>query len=558
MPNKLRSASSGLTRRLGSLSAPVLGLIGVLIASGVGAGGFYAYQTYDYIQHDNDFCLSCHLMENPFQRFSQSAHRGLGCKACHQPNMIERSKMALTQIVENPGEVGQHAAVPNKRCAECHIDGEPEKWELIRNSAGHKVHLESQDSTLQGLQCVECHATTLHEFAATDQTCGQSGCHEDDAIQLGGMSDLTIHCAACHGFSSPVTAAADADEIESALAPDRESCLSCHQMRELVELPDPDPHEGKCASCHNPHEQKKSAEAVQSCENAGCHTDADTLSAFHRGIEHEIADDCTQCHKAHDFHIEGTDCLSCHKNIFDDRTGPGIRGGSEAAGSDFEVLRAGGVGIGWWEHRVQAVQTVQQKAPTFRHSEHEDLECLQCHKSEEGHGTITVTTVRDCRSCHHVAPTSDDCARCHESSESTGDPYSLTRTLDLTVGLTAPRRLPFDHADHTEKECASCHTEGLALAATDVDCQSCHEEHHEVENECASCHLEPPVSAHPLSETHQGCAGSGCHEDGTFSEVPTARNACLVCHRKQTDHRPDGECVECHVLGPSADRRLVR
>ncbi|HEY0672788.1 MAG TPA: NapC/NirT family cytochrome c, partial [Longimicrobiales bacterium] len=45
------------------------------------------YRVYDYVQHDNDFCTGCHLMQDPFARFERSAHRGLGCKACHRPNI---------------------------------------------------------------------------------------------------------------------------------------------------------------------------------------------------------------------------------------------------------------------------------------------------------------------------------------------------------------------------------------------------------------------------------------------------------------------------------------
>ena len=71
--------------------------------------------------------------------------------------------------------ISVHADVPNRTCAECHIEGDPERWRVIANSVGHRVHLES--SELDGLQCVECHATSIHEFAPIDQTCAQSGCH---------------------------------------------------------------------------------------------------------------------------------------------------------------------------------------------------------------------------------------------------------------------------------------------------------------------------------------------------------------------------------------------
>ena len=332
MVDRILGALARLPERLaewaGNLSAPALGAVGVVIMAGVGAGGYYAYVTYDYVQHDNDFCMSCHLMQEPYDLFAKSAHQGLGCKACHQPTLIARSQMALTQIVENPQAINAHAEVPNERCAHCHIDGDPDKWRLVANSAGHRAHLESDDPRLQGLQCVECHSTSLHEFAPVDKTCAQAGCHEDKKILLAGMSGLTIHCAACHNFLAPVKTAEQggailADSLDRAILPDQEECFSCHAMRALVNMPRPDPHKGVCAACHNPHVQKSPAEAVRSCTNAGCHVEAAGLSPMHKGLQPGVLEDCTWCHKAHDFKVDGNRCTDCHQGL--DRDSPSVR-----------------------------------------------------------------------------------------------------------------------------------------------------------------------------------------------------------------------------------------
>ncbi len=182
----------------------LLALAVFCVAAAGGVAGLSAYRTYDYVQHDNDFCVSCHLMEEPFEEFARSAHRGLGCKACHQPTIVERSAMGLTQVVDRPIEIEVHADVPNERCAECHIEGDPETWESVRNSAGHLTHLDSDSLDLKGLMCVECHSSSVHQFTSTDQTCGQSDCHDETKIQLGRMGDFTIHCTACHSFLCPV------------------------------------------------------------------------------------------------------------------------------------------------------------------------------------------------------------------------------------------------------------------------------------------------------------------------------------------------------------------
>ncbi len=500
---------------LGSLSLPALGILGILILGGVGGSGYYAYQTYDYVQHDNDFCLSCHLMVEPYELFAESAHQGLTCKACHQPTLVARSQMAISQIVENPEELSAHAEVPNEICADCHINGDPEKWRLIANTAGHRAHLESDAAELTGLQCVECHSTSLHAFSPTDRTCAQSGCHDDNTIKLGAMSELTVHCAACHSFVAPVgesdgqlAVSLLRDEVGSVILPDSEECFSCHVMRTLVDMPDPDPHLGSCAACHNPHEQTEPSEAVESCATSGCHAQPDTLSAHHRGISEAVLSECLQCHKAHDFALDGSDCASCHES------GPA------------------------------------ESISEFSHDEHQTAECASCHISVDGHAVSTVTTIQDCRSCHHTAPVSASCDRCHAPQDAPIDLFHRIRPMVLEVGTNDPRRsMDFPHERHVELNCADCHTEGLALeVASDLDCQTCHEDHHTPESDCAACHNAAPVEAHPPAEAHVTCSGAGCHTDLPFESVPRTRALCLGCHQDLGAHEPNRTCAECHTL----------
>ena len=176
---RIRELPGRIWRRLLGLPRTAIAVIALSLLAVLGAGAYYGYRMYDYIEHDNEFCLTCHLMSEPYERFAKSAHRDLGCKSCHKPTLAGRSKMALTQIIENPDELEEHASVPDSKCEACHVKGDPEKWAQIASTAGHRVHLESKDSSLQGLQCVNCHSSSVHEFAATDKTCGQSGCHEN-------------------------------------------------------------------------------------------------------------------------------------------------------------------------------------------------------------------------------------------------------------------------------------------------------------------------------------------------------------------------------------------
>jgi nitrate/TMAO reductase-like tetraheme cytochrome c subunit len=309
----------------GTPTAVQVGL-GVVLLAGVIVGSMLMYRTYDYVQHDNEFCLSCHLMREPFERFAQSAHRGLGCKACHRPNIIQRSQMGLAQVIEAPDSIRVHAHVPNRICAECHIEGDPETWRRIANTAGHRIHLESSAAELDGLMCVECHSSSVHQFAPVDATCGQAGCHENTEIQLGRMADLTIHCAACHDFAQPVAAAAAPDTIAVALRPQADECLSCHTMRTMMaDLPEDEPHGAECGACHNPHEQRTPQQAVESCSASGCHTRPDTLTSYHRGLAPGVLEGCTTCHEAHDFRVHDPgNCLSCHSDIMNDAATGGV------------------------------------------------------------------------------------------------------------------------------------------------------------------------------------------------------------------------------------------
>jgi nitrate/TMAO reductase-like tetraheme cytochrome c subunit len=563
-PTPLSRASGWLSR----LSLPILAAIGVALAGGVGAGGYYAYRTYDYVQHDNDFCMSCHLMEQPYQKFSRSAHRGLGCKACHQPTLIARSTMALTQIIESPESLSVHAEVPNERCADCHIKGDPAKWRLIANTAGHKAHLESRNPKLKGLQCVQCHSVSLHEFAPVDKTCAQAGCHEDKKIALGKMSNLTIHCAACHSFVAPVdsVAASEKTNVERALLPNKNECLSCHAMRQAMQLPDPDPHGGNCASCHNPHTQASPKEAWKSCAKAGCHAAADTLTPFHRGLPPGVLETCGTCHRAHDFSLNGNDCGSCHKGVERDSLAPpGMRREGMQLVPDTGRAPEGGaegplamVDFAAYLHLIGAPRAAQvtppaqaqtpQTSPRFNHAQHRRVGCSNCHRSTGEHGGLVIKTLQDCRGCHHTDPVSQNCTRCHTQADQPTQTFILPQEMKFSFGRTERRDLTFSHAPHKALDCSTCHTGGLDRSAQGVECATCHEQHHQPNNDCTVCHRQPPPSVHPPEEAHVTCTGSACHRAPPFKGVPHTRDVCLVCHQDLRDHRPGQSCADCHAL----------
>lgn len=575
----------------------------VLVAGALGLAGYYMYETYDYVQHDNDFCLSCHVMEEPYERFARSEHRDLGCKACHQPTLMARSRMAMEQILEQPDTLTAHAEVPNQRCADCHIEGNPERWRIVSATAGHQVHFESDDPALEGLKCVECHSSSVHEFTPTNQTCGQADCHQDVDVKLGDMADLTIHCVACHDFATPVEEGPPDEPVREAAAealrPQQQQCLSCHAMRQMLpDFPEDGPHDAKCASCHNPHEQVRPAEAVQTCTNSGCHSQVDTIPNFHHQRPTIRLSECLQCHRAHGFSVQEENCLSCHQDIFQrdrpparttagprndpapsarsgpspadrapewhgaprDRDRPGAGGGPSAPGRDApfpggpapeaaEATSPGAEGPSSRADRWREPGT-RQDTVRFYHADHRDVECQSCHRL--GQPAALAAEAGWCRECHHSAertePVEAACLGCHDPGEFGAGDFRLARSLQFSVrDAEIERDLPFRHSTHEELECTKCHQGRPDLSAEGVSCAECHQDHHRIDARCAECHVPASEADHPL-EVHVTCSGSGCHASIPFESVPRTRAACLGCHQDLADHRPERDCVACHVL----------
>ena len=189
---------------------------------------------------------------------------------------------------------------------------------------------------------------------------------------------------------------------------------------------------------------------------------------------------------------------------------------------------------------------------TFRHDRHTQFQCLDCHTMDERHGGMTVQDASDCRACHHTGERVEQgCAACHDSAELRGVVFPLQRAFQLTVrdDVIPDREVSFDHAYHAERQCVECHVEGPSLAIPDLDCRSCHEEHHDPANSgCMNCHRQAPEEAHTLA-VHESCSGSGCHTESPVVEAPRTRVGCIWCHEDKADHEVDGNCVDCHIPG---------
>jgi hypothetical protein len=284
-----------------------------LLASVIGASG------YNYTQHSNEFCTSCHVMDDAFTRFTDSEHSQLECHDCHRQPVTASLRQVYLWVTERPEDIGAHAPVPNQICAECHITADPDNtWQRISATAGHRVHLESDSTVLADVQCVTCHGVEIHRFVPVTETCAQSACHTEEKaeILLGGMANDTtgLHCVVCHEFIAPLPEDQPRSEAFAGLVPDFGRCVDCHEMQPLMADFDieSDPHDGVCGDCHMPHEQREPVEAQENCTTAGCHADPESLTPFHRD-QHADVEGCISCHDAHTW-AASTECTDCHED----------------------------------------------------------------------------------------------------------------------------------------------------------------------------------------------------------------------------------------------------
>lgn len=538
--------------------------------------------SWNYMQHDNDFCSSCHVMEGPWNKFSRDAgkHSALECHDCHQQSIVASSRELFLWVANKPEKIPPHSPVPNARCESCHNTRQDEKWTRVAETAGHRTHMESDSSALAEVQCVTCHGAEVHAFIPASRTCGTAGCHDNLEIRLGKMAQQTsLHCNQCHQFTAEVPALATRDSAAGTMRPGRQQCLACHEMQRVLTgyVEAREPHNSTCGTCHNPHTQDTPAEAAQSCTTAGCHANwRDT--PFHTGTSHgRVGEQCLTCHLPHASKVDPSDCVTCHTQVRQ-RGVPGIR---RLPPLPFDTTRALRMGRAIHEAPTDDADPVAGKGdvrppdlpppqrPTeirsaeqdsFPHNRHTSLACITCHQSPaaQGGGKLTFEPPRGCQICHHQSPASSDCAACHREPALT---VGRQVTMRVTVATHQPRERPvmFAHPTHAAIRCTQCHVTAVSLATSDDvrRCADCHEDHHTAARNCVACHLTDTLRAAHGDDpdvSHRRC--DACHAAATVQRLLPDRGFCLTCHSvKRTEHYPDRECTTCHMLSTPEEWR---
>lgn len=248
----------------------------VLIAAAVVVlvTGASLYKGYEYIQHDPRFCHSCHIMNEPFQKWETSPHHMVTCHKCHQQEIKDSLWQVWFYLTRRPEKVIHHPTLNHEVCAQCHLS-EDHQWKLVGETAGHKTHFEKA-----GIDCLDCHIGGVHEFLRPVDACLK--CHTDKA-EGPGKKMAFIHCTECHVFLSKQTE----------LLPIRATCLGCHGKIEVgrESFPSDAPMSSfDCYICHKPHEKIRPDREI--C--LSCHPDAMT---GHHGMNEGAS--CADCHKPH-------------------------------------------------------------------------------------------------------------------------------------------------------------------------------------------------------------------------------------------------------------------
>jgi nitrate/TMAO reductase-like tetraheme cytochrome c subunit len=485
-------------------------------------------------------CFLCHFQGQP-----EGAPIG-GCTGCHpSPPRVEspsgfvvdhagyvRNRISClschSQVVEGTG------MVEPARCVSCH--NEPERLKQIDNPMLlHQVHVADHN-----VPCIQCHQPIEHRITALTTT-------------------LPLDCGSCHtqvhqeqqrlfaGFGGHGVA-----EAPSSMFLARVSCEGCHAQAERLKG----------------HDQVKVA-GEASC--LACHgiRYANILPAWQRDMDAKVSrvgsvvDAALATLGAAPMRTRGTaDSLlqQARDNVELVRVGKAAHNIPYAD----RLLRASltlvrdAVQRGKLPYRMPEVSLgpsvsgnvclqchlgVQRQAGTFQgmafdHTAHVlrgGLDCTTCHTPLGRHGGTTLASRASCDACHHPLIQPRNCAQCHA-----GPAGAPSQPISLPTG-------DFSHRAHAAANlaCTACHTPPL-MSARDLQCESCHDQHHQPEVACVSCHRGGALAKHTRQE-HVACVQ--CH-----AAVPHitrwTRQVCTACHADKVNHYPSRACDVCHKVPP--------
>ncbi len=474
-------------------------------------------------------CISCHptppRVESPagFAVDHADYVRDLvSCVSCHD------------NVTDGSG------AAEKSRCFICH--NEPERLEQFDNTTVmHRIHIAQHN-----VECAQCHLPIEHRVTSHSETfdldcrsCHQQthdqqrklyagiGGHGTDAMPSS-MYLANVSCKGCHELTAEVKGHERVSLAREA------SCLSCHGTRYANILPAWQQEINRKVS--RVARVVRSARATRGSAPIRTRATVDSLL--------QLAQDNVGL-------VE--DGKGAHNIAFAD----------ELLRQALEFVRQA-VAAGPLPYRVPQVdlgpsvtanvclqchlgterKTVDFGGTLFDHEGHVlrgGLACTACHTPIEDHGKTRLDTAADCQSCHHRSTRPIACARCHEGGEGAPEEVIATATGD------------FPHQSHLAADltCATCH-KAPDMKATDLDCATCHESHHQPDVTCLNCHRpEDNVQAKHTRAIAHTLACTQCHGAKVENLTGWSRQICTTCHVDRVEHNAPLPCDGCHRMTPA-------
>ena len=330
-----------------------------------------------------DVCTSCHAEITSFP--SHLLHGPLSfddsCKECHDPHSAPYEKLL-------------HEPVP-QLCFGCH-DGPEDGMQSTH------VPFAEGDCTV----CHDPHGAYFEYLMPLPAAYTCQGCHEGVVPEAGPESmhtaDESTSCENCH--------AGHQSRYESLLlSPVIDLCTECHDdPRSDAETPWHGAVEERgCAGCHPPHFDVNNLQLPETGpEFCGtCH--ADIVARLDSATPHDVAEDCSTCHSAHErIRIEDVAslCADCHDI------------------EDHPQLAVSPVGACTTCHDPHGTEAPSLIA-SIQHPPFEEGDCETCHDPQDADLLVS----------------NDLCLVCHDEPESSGEHRVLQDSGPvLCIGCHSP------------------------------------------------------------------------------------------------------------------------
>ncbi|WP_409272294.1 NapC/NirT family cytochrome c [Neobacillus sp. SCS-31] len=348
--------------------------------------GFVGLET----SSSSEFCSSCHEMKPEYYTWKASSHGEVDCVNCHiEPGVENLAKAKGNGLVElykkqtqtYTAPIRMPKDIPDKSCERCHNvykrDVTP-SGDLIIPHDKHKN---------EGIECIQCHSGVAHaKIADRKMTFKTDYAKWDESVGKSAMEDV------------------------SWTKPDMDTCMSCHESREITL---------ECAACHTSGMYPES------------HKKADFKTSNHGTLAKKDLSTCNNCHKyMSKDEIKGFEEAPAHTQYLN----KGSTANSKIKPQDYAKTNT------YCRDCHSKKPESHKRGFVSKHGDYaksNETRCLACHDYQKtGTHRITNTT----------------CNSCHPSSH--GNDFRITHPVDVPVGQKLNNTC---YQCHSKRTCTACH-----------------------------------------------------------------------------------------------------